>query len=204
MLKRIKSITILFILVFPWQLHAALFQVGPQRTYQTLQEVAVLLNPGDVVEVDGDHTYPGDIVFNRSGSALEKIHIRGIRVNGKRPVISGGGNGVAFTTPWPYTGPEGGHHYVFEGFEVTNAQIRGIFHQAQDLTIRDCLVHDCPAHGILGADQGSGSLLLEYTEVTRCGSGDNRHQIYMATDEVNNPGSIFRMQNCFIHNAGGE
>lgn len=203
MLKRIKSITILFIMVFPLPLHAALFQVGPQRTYQTLQEVAVLLNPGDVVEVDGDHTYPGDIVFNRAGSALEKIHIRGIRVNGNRPVISGGSNGVAFTTPWPYTGPEGGHHYVFEGFEVTNAQIRGIFHQAQDLTIRDCLVHDCPAHGILGADQGSGSLLLEYTEVTRCGSGDNRHQIYMATDEVNNPGSIFRMQNCFIHNAGG-
>ncbi|MBE0583429.1 MAG: hypothetical protein IH612_06645, partial [Desulfofustis sp.] len=64
-------------------------------------------------------------------------------------------------------------------------------------------VHDCPAQGILGADTGSGSLLLEYVEVYQCGSGDRQNQIYMATDEVNRPGSVFRMQYCYIHDGSG-
>lgn len=182
---------------------AADFQVGPSRSYKSLKEVAGLLKPGDVVEVDGDCTYEGGIIFTQAGTEMEKIHIKGIRVNGKRPVITGGENGVHFQTPWPYNTAEGGHHYIFEGFEITNATVRGIFHQARDLTIRDCFVYDCITHGILGADEGSGSLLLEYTEVARCGDGGSRHQIYMATDEVNNPGSIFRMQHCYVHDANG-
>jgi parallel beta-helix repeat protein/predicted outer membrane repeat protein len=181
----------------------ATYQVGPTRLFHTLQEVAGLLNPGDVVEVDGDYTYPGGVAFSRPGTGTEKITIRGIRINGRRPLISGGVNTVAFFTPWPYTGPEGAHHYVFEGFEITGATNRGIFHQAQDLTIRDCLIHDFPGMGILGADQGSGSLLVEYTEVYGCGYDGGIHQIYVATDEVNNPGSVFRMQHCYIHDANG-
>ncbi len=182
------------------------YRVGPDRTYKTLQDVAALLIPGDVVEVDGDHTYPGGVVFSRSGTPAKKIVIRGVRINDRRPVISGGSNGIAYTTPWPYSGPEGGHHYVLEGFEVAGAEARGIYHQANDLTIGDCFVRDCPANGILGADQGSGSLLLEYTEIARCGlsgSGAEKHQIYMATDEVNRPGSVFRMQHCYIHSGNG-
>lgn len=178
------------------------YQIGPDRIYKTLQEITGLLNPGDIVEVDGDHIYPGEIIFNRPGTSLEKIHIKGIRINGNRPIISGGVNAIAFTTPYPYNTYEGGHHYILEGFEISGASNRGIFHQARDLIIRDCLVRDC-ANGILGADQGSGSLLLEYTEITRCGEGGSRHQIYMATDQINNPGSIFRMQHCFIHEGLG-
>ncbi len=178
------------------------YQVGPERYYKTLQEVSDLLNPGDVVEVDGDSTYPGDVIFERAGNENDKIYITGIRINGNRPIISGGTNVVTFATPWPYNTAEGGHHYVFEGFEITGGTSRGIFHQARDLTIRDCYVHDC-THGILGADEGSGSILIEYTEVAYCGDGSSKHQIYMATDEVNNPGSVFRMQHCYIHDASG-
>ena len=64
-------------------------------------------------------------------------------------------------------------------------------------------MHDCPVHGILGADTDSGSFLLEYVEVHHCGSGDSNHQIYMATDEVAHPGSVFRMQYCYVHDANG-
>ncbi len=174
------------------------YQVGPSRTYTTLQAVAELLNPGDIVEVDGEHTYPGDVEFNRPGSATAPIRIRGVRINGQRPVISGGVNAVAFTTPWPYNVSEGGHHYILEGFEITGASSRGIFHQARNLTVRDCRITHS-RNGILGADQGSGSLLLEYNEIAHCGEGGSAHQIYMATDEVNNPGSVFRMQHCYIH-----
>lgn len=196
-------ITCLFLLIICGTISAALYQVGPGKPYANLQAVTGLLNPGDIVEVDGDETYPGGVNFNRPGAPGNKIIIRGIRINNQRPILNGGTNTVAFTTPWPYNVPNGGHHYIFEGFEITGGTSRCIFHQAKDLTIRDCYVRDCPAQGILGADQGSGSLLLEYTEVTRCGEGTFDHQVYMATDQVNNPGSIFRMQFCYLHDANG-
>ncbi|MCB2216477.1 MAG: dockerin type I repeat-containing protein [Desulfobulbaceae bacterium] len=179
----------------------ARYQVGPDKPYTTLQAVADVLAPGDIVEVDGDHSYPGGVSFTNPGLPDQKIEIRGITINGRRPVISGGTDSVAFTT-WPLSGP-GGDHYVFENFEVTGGTRRCIYHQADDLTVRNTVVHDCPAHGILGADGGSGSLLLEYVEVYQCGSGDRQHQIYMATDEVNRPGSVFRMQFCYIHDGSG-
>jgi hypothetical protein len=175
--------------------------VGPARTYTTLNQVAPLLQPGDTVLVDGDQTYAGGISFTEPGSTTNRIVIQGVRTNGNRPIISGGVDGVAFRTDYPYDGP-GADHYTFEGFEVTGATNRGIYHQAKDLIIRDVVVHDCH-HGILGADQGSGSCLLEYSEVYACGSGQSYHQIYMATDEVHNPGSIFRMQFCYLHDGAG-
>ncbi|MCU0293206.1 MAG: right-handed parallel beta-helix repeat-containing protein, partial [Thermoanaerobaculaceae bacterium] len=181
---------------------AATLQVGPGRTYTSLQQVVGIVNPGDVVEVDGNVTYPGGVTFTRAGKVAQPITIRGLRVAGNRPVLSGGTNTVAFTTPWPYSGP-GADHYVFEGFDVTGGTSRCIYHQAFNLTIRDVVVHDCPAQGILGADEGSGSLLLEYTEVHHCGNGSSQHQIYMATDEVHYPGSVFRMQHCYVHDGNG-
>ena len=183
-------------------LQAATYHVQPGGTYPTLQAVVGILAEGDVVEVEGDATYPGDVTFTRPGKADAKITIRGIRVNGRRPVISGGTNTVAFTTPWPYSGP-GADHYVFEGFEVTGGSQRCIYHQADDLIVRDVVVHDCSGQGIHGADGGSGDITLEYVEVYACGSGDRNHQIYMATDEVHYPGSVFRMQYCYIHDGSG-
>ena len=64
-------------------------------------------------------------------------------------------------------------------------------------------MHDCPGQGILGADRGSGSFLLEYVEVHHTGAGTSAHQIRMATDEVAHPGSVFRMQYCYVHDANG-
>src|SRR5918911_4447007 len=173
---------------------AATYQVGPSRTYKKLQDVAPILAPGDLVEVDGNATYPGDLIFTRPGTAANKITIRGLRVNGLRPVISGGTNTVEFRLS---------HHYVFEGFDVTGGSFRGIYHHAHDITLRDTVVHDCPAHGILGADTGSGSLLMEYVEVYHCGSGTGQHPVYMATDEFAHPGSVFRMQFCYLHDQNG-
>ena len=173
---------------------ATTFQVGPSRPFKTLQDVAPSLLPGDVVEVDGNATYPGDLIFRVPGTDTNKITIRGIRVNGLRPVISGGTNTVEFRLS---------DHYIFEGFEVTGGSFRGIYHHAHDITIRDTVVHDCPAHGILGADNDSGSLTLEYCEVYHCGNGTGEHAIYMATDEFKHPGSVFRMQYCYLHDQNG-
>ncbi len=179
---------------------AATYQVGPTRTYTTIQAVAALLSPGDIVEVDGNATYAGDLTFRRPGSASQPITIRGVNVNGQRPIVSGGTNTVHFRTDEIGSGAD---HYVFENFEVAGGSFRCIYHQADDLTLRDVLVHHCPAHGILGADWGSGSMLMERCEVHHCGNGDSQHQVYMATDEDNYPGAVFRMLDSYIHDGTG-
>ncbi|MBN2372155.1 MAG: hypothetical protein JXO72_16890 [Vicinamibacteria bacterium] len=198
---RILAITASWLLIASVQISAATYQVGPTRTYKTLQAVTDLLGPGDIVEVDGNAAYPGGVTFENAGTASQPITIRGIRVNGARPVISGGTNTVAFVSPWPYN--SGADHYVFEGFDLTGGSSRCLYHQADDLTVRDVVVHDCPAHGILGADGGSGSMLIEFSEVYNCGNGTGQHQIYMATNEINHPGSVFRMQFCYLHDGNG-
>jgi len=193
----IGSVLVCFITVT----FATNYAVGPDKQYKKLQDVVSLLKPGDTVFVDGNTTYTGGVLFSNAGAEASPIVIKGIRINGKRPVISGGTNTVHFSSDWPYT--NGADNYLFEGFEITGGATRGIFHQAGNLYIRDVAVHGCPQHGILGADQGSGSCVMEYVEVYNCGAGDSRHQIYMATDEVNRPGSLFRMQHCYIHDATG-
>lgn len=180
---------------------ATVYHVGPAQPYTQLQPAADLVDPGDTVLVEGDAAYDGGVVFTRAGSPAAPIVILGVRINGNRPVIAGGTNTVTFESPWPYD--SGADHYVFEGFEVAGGSFRGIYHQADDLTVRDVLVRDCPAHGILGADQGSGSCLLEFVEVRNCGNGSSQHQIYMAMDEVHHPGSVFRMRHCYVHDGDG-
>ncbi|WP_437571310.1 right-handed parallel beta-helix repeat-containing protein [Sorangium sp. So ce542] len=171
----------------------ATYEVGRGKQYSSLAEVAPRLAAGDVVEVQGDATYPGDVIFKKSGTEAQKITIRGVRVNGRRPVLSGGTNTVVF----------GGNHYTFEGFEITGGASRCVFNRAHDVTVRDAVVHDCPGHGILGADSESGSFTLEYVEVYACGSGDSRHPIYIATDEETRLGSVFRMRHCYVHDGNG-
>lgn len=172
---------------------ATTYKVGPTQQYKQLGAVKGLLKPGDVVEVDGDASYTGGVIFDQPGSAASKITIRGLRVNGKRPVISGATNTLEAQAD----------HYVFEGLELTGGSFRCFYHHAHDITLRDSVIHDCPKHGLLGADSDSGSLLLEYVEVYKCGGGVYDHQIYMATDETAHPKSVFRMQHCYVHDANG-
>src|SRR5204863_4071351 len=73
---------------------AATYQVGAGKPHASLAEVAPQLLPGDLVEIDGDATYAGDVVLDQSGTSAEKITIRGMRVNGKRPILSGGTNTI--------------------------------------------------------------------------------------------------------------
>ncbi|WP_437965883.1 hypothetical protein WMF04_40630 [Sorangium sp. So ce260] len=169
------------------------YQVGPSRSYKTLGDVADRLKPGDVVEVDGNATYSGNVRITKWGTPSAKITIRGKRVSGKRPVLKGGTNTIELNA----------NHVVLEGFDVTGGTSRCIFHHGHDVTIRDTVVHDCPAHGILGADSDSGSLTLDYVEVYKCGLGTQKHPIYMATDETAYPGAVFRMQNSYVHDANG-
>ena len=175
------------------------YVVGPGAQYPSLSSVAGLLKPGDVVDVLGDASYAGGVRFTQDGTAAKKIVIRGVPRNGKRPLVSGGKDGIE----------AGGDHYVFEGLEIAGATNRCFFHHADDVTLRDSLVRDCLGHGILGADEGAGSFTMEYVEVRKSGangptaSGRQHHQIYMATDEKAHPHATFRMQFCWVHDGAG-
>jgi hypothetical protein len=172
---------------------AATYAVGPGRALPGLDAIARELRPGDVVEIDGDATYPGDLVLRNDGAPDAKITIRGRPRNGRPPRIAGGRTTLEVR----------GSHYVIEGLEITGGSERCVFHHADDVTIRDSVIHDCRRHGILGADEDSGSLSLEGVEIYRSGDGDGAHQIYVATDETAHPGSVFRMERSFVHDALG-
>ena len=202
MCLRLSLVAAAALLLLPPSVHAATYQVGPTRPRATLNALfaAVDLGPGDVVEVDGNVTYGGDIVMPAAdgGAAGNPVTLRGIRVNGQRPHLRGGTNTIEFRLA---------DHVVFEGFEVSGTgdtltgTFRCIYHHSHDLLIRDAYVHDCPRHGILGADNDSGSLTVEYSEIANAGSNGGNHAIYMATDEVAHPGSEFRLQHSYVHDS---
>jgi hypothetical protein len=169
------------------------YRVGPRRKHTTLGEVASLLAPGDLVLVDGDATYVEDLKLREAGTRARQVTLRGVRVNGKRPVLRGSVSTVELA----------GDHYVFEGFEVTGGASRCLYHHADDITVRDTAVHGCPGHGILSADDDSGALTLAYVEVYDAGSGEMKHPVYVTTDASAHPGSVFRMEHCYVHDGHG-
>ncbi len=182
----------LAILLVPAAARAETFRVGPSGTYRELGDLPTL-RPGDLVEVEGGATYEA-IWFQDDGAPGMPITIRGVRSpSGELPRIVGGTNTVELM----------GDHYVLEGFDISGGSSRCVYHHADDIVVRDVVIHDCPRHGLLGADTDSGSLLLEHCEIYRTGEGDRSHQVYMSTDQLAHPGSVFRMQFCYLHDGNG-
>jgi hypothetical protein len=153
-----------------------------------------IVSPGDVVEVDGNAIYPGGIHFRRHGRADAPITIRGVLVKGVPPVLAGGDE---------YTIVLHGDHYLLETCQITQGAEYCVVHKADDITLRDVVVHDCPKHGILGTDEESGSLTISHSEVFGCGIDEKKHQLYIATDETMHPGSVFRLEFSYVHGAKG-
>ncbi len=192
-------------LFFGASAEAATFRVGPGEQYSNIDDS--LLNqvaPGDVIEVMGDNTYPGTWWFDpeNGGTAEKPVTVRGVPVNGKLPVVQGVGSGewedfvVLFYA----------NHFVFENFEVIGDGDENhscLVNKADQVTVRNVVVHGCGRHGLLGADDESGSLTVEYSEFYANGGGLYYHQIYAATDEATYPGSVFRLQYCYIHDGNG-
>ena len=88
------------------------------------------------------------------GAPGNPVIVRWKRVAGaSRPVLQGGVHTFKF---------ERADHVVFEGFEVRGGSSTCVFSEADDIVVRDAVIHACPSHGILGADQNSGSFTLEY------------------------------------------
>ena len=168
------------------------FLVGPTRTYHELTEVAPFVGPGDLVLVDGGFVYD-PVLFENDGDPGNPIVVRGVRVGGVRPVIEGGSNTIEIQSD----------HFVLESFEIRRGISRCVYHHSDDLVLRDLYVHDCEAHGILSSDEDSGSLTIQYTEVSRAGNGTFQHGLYVTSDQNAHPGSVFRLEHSYIHDMNG-
>jgi hypothetical protein len=173
-------------------LWATTYLVGPGKTYTKLQDVADLLKPGDVALVDGNATYPANVNLTQSGTANNWITITATRpAGGTRPVITGAGSyGINITADY----------MMLQGFEV-NGGPKGIGVFGDNIKVRGCVIHGCN-HGLIGYGTGTGNVTVEYCEFYGNGvptGGATQHQIYMATDEFAHPGSIFRLQYCYLH-----
>ena len=189
------------LLLPPGVARAATYTVGPPGSgaqYVQLDDVFEQRNlaPGDIVSVRGGATYAGGIVVEEDdgGAAGNPVTIRWDRAGGSRPVLQGGAHTIKF---------EQSNHVVFEGFEVSGGSSTCVFYEANDVTVRDAVVHDCPAHGILGADRNSGSFTLEYSEIFDAGEGTNKHPMYIQSDEVAYPNAVFRMRYNYVHDGNG-
>lgn len=191
---------------------AAKYTVGPPgsgKQYPSLPALfsapGVDLKQGDLVEVDGDATYSGSGAVgikmgqDDGGAPGNPVRIVGVAINGKRPLLtmSSGDHVIKF---------ERSNHVVFQGFEITGGgggKKSCVFSEAHDLVLRDLVIHDCPAHGLIAADQNSGSLTLEYSEIFNAGANDQRHPIYVTADTASYPGAAFRMRFNYIHDGKG-
>ncbi len=200
------------------------FRVGPTHKFKKVQDVIAMLRPGDTVEVDGDATYPAPIFIDGQFDGTEKypITFKGITVNGKKPLLKtyNALNLVevdADNIVIDNFEIEGNLGEVLARFDqdyesiqtapnsVRNAarnqiSFRGVFHKADNLVVRNCVIHDC-RNGILSSDQGSGDILVEYCEVYHNGVRNTEHNLYLATDEVRNPEAVARVQFNYIHDA---
>ncbi len=182
---------------------STLYRVGPTEPYPDLGSVAPLLMPGDVVQVDGNTTYPGGVTFPNSGTPANKIIIQGLRINGIRPMLAGI---AGFNAPGGFVVRFWGSHYVMEGFDLTTGTNpnawRGFYNVADDVTLADSVVHDCPCTGISNSD-AAGSLSLQYDEVYNCGAGTRAHQIYGGSSNTLYPNAVLDIEFCYIHNGAG-
>jgi MYXO-CTERM domain-containing protein len=179
--------------------------VGPGQMYAGIVDAIQDAHPGDVIEVQGGNTYPGMIWLREDygGTKDKPITIRGIKVDGKRPVLSGVGKGEYENIILLLNA----NHVVMESFEVIGDGGDSnycVLNKADDIILRDFVIHNCRHQGgLVATDEESGSLTLEYSELYHNGNGTNSHQIYMTTDETTYPGSVFRIQFCYVHDGLG-
>jgi hypothetical protein len=198
-LRSLPLALLAFASALPTVANARVWTVGPSGRDAT--QLSTLfdntnLAPGDIVEVDGSTTYGSAKMGEDDGGAPgNPVIVRWKRAAGAtRPMLQGGTHTFKF---------ERSNHVIFEGFEVRGGTSTCVFSEAHDVTVRDAVIHACPGHGILGADLNSGSFTLEYSEIYDAGAGTTRHAIYMQSDEIAYPGSVFRMRFNYIHSGNG-
>jgi hypothetical protein len=196
---------------------AATYEVGPGKQFAQISQVTPNLQPGDTVLVYANGTTPyNGFRLTKPGTPAAPITIRGVRDNlGRRPLIAG--QNIVSGVPNIVVSFEAGHNTI-EGFEITTTSTdreggavinvhpwRGPDNTTRDVAIKDTFLRDCPSHGILSNDDSSGSILLSYVEIARCGFGTYDHSVYLTTgNEIPQlQNSVVQIEHSYIHDTSG-
>jgi hypothetical protein len=175
------------------------WNIGPSYPEKTLASILSKVAPGDTIYLEGNTVYEPITIRKISGTSTSPIKLIGVNVDNKRPVIKGQANDY-----WAL-GTMNAHYWHFENIELTNG-INCYRHQGHNIELHKVKIHGC-GNGILGVDDGSGSLNVSHSEISHNGGkpkGQNwKHGIYMTTDRDRFPNSELLVRNSFLHSNKG-
>jgi hypothetical protein len=152
---------------------AATRSAGPGKTFATPCAAFAAAAAGDIIEIDGDVTYSGDVC----GIYTSNLTIRG--VNG-RPKINADGRNALGKGTWVVIGND----VVIENVEMYGAAVPDLNGAAlrlegNNFTLRGSFLHD-NENGILGGIPSTSRILIENTEFGHNGHGDGfSHNLYI-------------------------
>ncbi len=155
----------------PYPMARRVLQVGPQRTYRTLKDVAAAARDGDVIEIDAGE-YTESVLFK-----ADDLWLRGV---GGRPLLKAPAKLFLDKAILVFRG----RNPTIENLEFSGARAKarngaGIRHQHGNLTIRHSVFRDSD-NGILTSHDPEGVVVIEFSEFARNGFGDGKsHNIYV-------------------------
>ncbi len=189
------------ILAAPPLAAATTIQVGPTRTYTTVQAGYNAASSGDIIEIDSG-TYYGSAAW----VSIYKSDLTFRGVGPTRPILDALHGATA--SKGIFVG--NANNLTVENLEFANAWITntfganaaGIRFDAANLTVRNCYIHDCQ-DGILAGGNASSSIFVEYTEFDHNGEDDPSltqgfgytHNMYIGHI------GTFTLQHCYSHDA---
>jgi hypothetical protein len=152
---------------------AATLAVGSGKTYATPCKAFAAAKDGDVVEIQGNQTYSGDVC----GIYTSNLTIRG--VNG-RPKIDANGKYAMGKGIWVVIG----NNITIENVEMFGAKVpdrngAALRLEGTNFTLRSAYLHS-NENGILSNAAAASNILIEYSEFGRNGDGSGySHNLYI-------------------------
>ena len=152
---------------------AATLSVGPGKIYTTPCKAFAKAKAGDVIEIQGNTTYKGDVCVIYPS----KLTIRG--VNG-RPKIDANGKNSSGKGIWVVNGSD----IVVDNVEMYGAKVSdrngaALRLQGTNFTLRNSFLHD-NQNGVLSNAIPASKLVFEYNEFGHNGYGDGKsHNLYI-------------------------
>ncbi len=190
-----NTITVLTVLAIAGSLAgAAIIQVGPTRTYTTVQAGVNAAAAGDTIQIDS-----GTYVGSAGWASITKNNLTIVGVGSTRPVLDANSSALSNKGIFIIDGT----NTTVQNLEFKNAYVgkgkgyngAGIRQEGANLTVTSCYFHD-NQDGILANAVTGSTILIQYSEFNHNGAGDGQsHNMYInAVDQ-------FTLQYCWSHNA---
>jgi hypothetical protein len=188
---------------------AAVYEVGPAKTYKTISQVPLdSLEPGDIVKIFyRKEPYNEKFIIRRSGTKGRPIIIKGVPHKGKRPVVDGRSARQTQEERWPQSGRwlikvgDGtpADYVHIKNLELCNANNSQIYrlgkgnHAYEDNAAgifirfgRNVLVSGCAIHGCGNGIQTSYGPDVARVTISGCLIYDNGNHINLDSDQEHN------------------